>query len=110
MQNLNYGVIGNCTTAALVSERGSIDWLCFPRFDSSSVFARLLDKEKGGSFGFKVPDDYKITQKYIPHTNLLATTFESDEGTFVVTDFMRDIKRRMDMDTIEHQKSIGIYT
>jgi alpha,alpha-trehalase len=94
MQNLNYGVIGNCTTAALVSERGSIDWLCFPRFDSSSVFARLLDKEKGGSFGFKVPDDYKITQKYIPHTNLLATTFESDEGTFVVTDFMPRYKKK----------------
>ena len=52
MSNLNYGVVGNCRTAALISEKGSIDWLCFPDFDSSSIFASLLDRERGGSFGF----------------------------------------------------------
>ena len=50
MDNLNYGVIGNCCTAALISEKGSIEWLCFPNFDSPSIFAALLDREKGGTF------------------------------------------------------------
>ena len=54
MSNLNYGVVGNCRTAALISEKGSIDWLCFPDFDSPSIFASLLDRERGGSFGFDV--------------------------------------------------------
>lgn len=87
-QHLNYGVIGNCTTAALVSDKGSIEWLCLPEFDSASVFAALLDKEKGGSFGFDVADDYKTTQFYVPHTNILTTRFTSPEGSFDVVDFM----------------------
>ena len=57
MQNLNYGVIGNCSTAALISEKGAIEWLCFPEFDSPSVFAAILDRQKGGHFGFKVTSD-----------------------------------------------------
>lgn len=88
MNNLNYGVIGNSRTAALVSETGSIEWLCFPDFDSPSVFAHLLDKEKGGHFAFEVSGDYRISQSYVPHTNILSTQFASDEGEFVVLDFM----------------------
>lgn len=88
MQPLNYGVIGNCSTAALVSDKGSIDWLCFPEFDSASVFASLLDKEKGGHFGFLVPKDYQTSQEYVPHTNILTTHFISQEGAFDVVDFM----------------------
>ena len=86
--NLNYGVIGNCRTAALISERGSIEWLCFPDFDSPSVFAALLDRTKGGSFGFDVPDGYAVRQSYVPHTNILSTCFASDEGEFEVLDYM----------------------
>ena len=71
MENLDYGIIGNCLTAALVSKNGSIDWCCLPKFDSPSVFARLLDKEKGGCFGFQVDDSYEISQKYLPKIKLL---------------------------------------
>lgn len=88
MDNLNYGIIGNCLTAALISKNGSIDWCCMPKFDSPSVFAKLLDNEKGGSFGFEVDESYKITQKYIPKTNILVTTFESPDAAFEVRDFM----------------------
>ena len=66
MNNLNYGVIGNCRTAALISQNGNIEWLCFPDFDSPSIFASLLDREKGGAFGFEVAGDYRITQSYVP--------------------------------------------
>lgn len=48
MQNLNYGVVGNGRSAALISEKGSIDWFCFPDFDSPSIFTRILNVEKGG--------------------------------------------------------------
>jgi GH15 family glucan-1,4-alpha-glucosidase len=88
MKNLNYGVIGNCRSAALVSDKGSIDWCCLPDFDSPSVFAKLLDNNKGGSFSFIVDDTYIITQKYLYRTNVLCTEYKSDHGTFEVIDFM----------------------
>lgn len=88
MDNLNYGIIGNCLTSALVSKNGSIDWCCMPKFDSPSVFAKLLDEERGGSFGFEVDESYKITQRYLPKTNILVTHFESTDAAFEVRDFM----------------------
>jgi len=88
MQNLNYGVVGNCRSAALISEKGSIEWFCFPDFDSPSIFSKLLDVEKGGEFGFEVSEKYSITQKYVENTNILCTLFTSDEGSFEVLDFM----------------------
>jgi alpha,alpha-trehalase len=88
MQNLNYGVVGNCRSAALISETGSIDWFCFPDFDSPSIFSKILDVEKGGEFSFIVSDKYIITQKYLDNTNILCTQFTSDEGCFEVLDFM----------------------
>lgn len=88
MGNLDYGVVGNCRTAALISKEGSIDWLCMPEFDSSSVFAALLDKEKGGSFGFEIDGEYTVKQKYLPNTNILSTTFITETGVFEVLDFM----------------------
>jgi alpha,alpha-trehalase len=88
MQNLNYGVIGNGRSAALVSEKGSIDWCCMPDFDSPSVFSKILDEEKGGSFSFIVDPGYSITQKYLYRTNILCTAFKSEKGCFEVIDFM----------------------
>lgn len=88
MNSLDYGVIGNCRSAAIVSKYGSIDWLCLPDFDSPSVFAKLLDAEKGGSFYIQVAEDYKITQEYVQGTNILKTRYESREGTFDLFDFM----------------------
>ncbi len=88
MNNLNYGVIGNCRSAALVSENGSIDWCCLPDFDSPSVFAKILDDEKGGSFSIDVDDSYTINQKYFYRTNVLCTQFRSGQDSFEVIDFM----------------------
>jgi GH15 family glucan-1,4-alpha-glucosidase len=88
MNNLNYGVIGNCRSAALVSEMGSIDWCCLPDFDSPSIFARLIDNDKGGFFSIVVDEKYAISQKYLISTNVLITEFSSEEGIFEIIDFM----------------------
>ncbi|MDP4238236.1 MAG: glycoside hydrolase family 15 protein [Bacteroidota bacterium] len=88
MDHFNYGVIGNCRSAALISDRGSIDWFCFPDFDSPSIFAQILDKNIGGCFSFVVDDHYSVSQKYIEHTNILSTSYSSIEGSFEVIDFM----------------------
>ncbi len=88
MNNLNYGVIGNCKSAALVSETGSIDWCCLPDFDSSSFFAHLLDKDGGGSFSIEPIGDYRIEQQYLKRTNILVTRFSGADDCFEVIDFM----------------------
>ncbi|MEM6515802.1 MAG: glycoside hydrolase family 15 protein [Bacteroidota bacterium] len=86
--NLDYGIIGNCRSAALISKTGSLDWCCLPEFDSSSVFAKLLDDEIGGSFDIKVSNDYTISQNYIENTCILVTTFSSENNAFEIHDFM----------------------
>lgn len=85
----SYGVIGDLHTAALVGLNGSIDWLCFPKFDSPSVFAAILDDEKGGRFQI-APTCEGVTRKqmYFPDTNVLITRFLSPNGLAEVTDFM----------------------
>lgn len=88
MDNLDYGIIGNCKSAALISRNGSMDWCCLPNFNSASVFAKILDKEKGGSFTFKVDSSYSISQKYLWKTNVLSTTFSNEHDAFEVIDFM----------------------
>ena len=88
MDHFNYGAVGNCRSAALISDKGSIDWFCFPDFDSPSIFAKLLDQEKGGCFAFIVDDHYSVSQKYVEHTNILSTSYNSIEGGFEVIDFM----------------------
>jgi GH15 family glucan-1,4-alpha-glucosidase len=85
----DHGIIGNLRTAALIGKNGSIDWLCFPRFDSPSVFGALLDDRKGGYFRI-YPTVEIVTHKqlYWPDTNILVTRFLSDDGVGEVTDFM----------------------
>jgi GH15 family glucan-1,4-alpha-glucosidase len=87
-KNLDFGIIGNCKSGALVSNSGSIEWLCLPKFDSSSVFAKLLDERKGGSFDIIPVKKTTITQKYDGNTNILVTTFKSKDGVFELHDFM----------------------
>jgi GH15 family glucan-1,4-alpha-glucosidase len=85
----DYGIIGDMHTAALVGMNGSIDWLCFPRFDSPSVFGAILDDEKGGRFRI-APAGGDVTSKqfYWPDTNVLLTRFLSPGGVGEITDFM----------------------
>ena len=85
----NYGVIGDLHTVALVGNNGSIDWFCYPRFDSPSVFASVLDDARGGSFVIG-PDVDNVTcrQLYLPDTNILITRFMTEEGVSEVMDFM----------------------
>src|SRR5437016_14285228 len=85
----NYGIIGNMRTAALVGVNGSIDWLCFPHFDSPSVFGAILDDRKGGFFRIHPEtDDATCKQLYLPDTNILVTRFLSADGVAEVTDYM----------------------
>ena len=87
-KNLNYGIIGNCQSAALVSENGSIDWCCLPEPDSPALFARILDEEKGGHFAIYPDGNYILSQKYYLNTNILITTFTGDSDAFEIIDFM----------------------
>jgi GH15 family glucan-1,4-alpha-glucosidase len=85
----DYGLIGNERTGALISRFGAIDWACLPRFDSPSVFARLLDRESGGFHQVAPVDRYVSHQQYVHGTNLLTTFFELRRGvSLIVTDFM----------------------
>ena len=71
----NYGVIGDLCTAALVGMDGSIDFMCFPAFDSPTIFAALLDRDKGGRFKISpAAGEFKQRQRYLPDTNILLTS------------------------------------
>src|SRR5471032_2310268 len=84
----DYALIGDSRSAALVSRDGSIDWLCWPRYDSRSVFARLLDAGKGGSFSLAPSIPFSSTRRYVDSTNVLETTYETDSGKVRVLDLM----------------------
>lgn len=82
----HYALIGDCRTAALVSREGSIDWLCLPDFSSPSVFARLLDSDRGGSFSIQPQQPFTATRQYIANTAVLETTFHTTTGTARLVD------------------------
>jgi GH15 family glucan-1,4-alpha-glucosidase len=85
----DHGLIGDLQTAALVTTDGCIDWFCCPRFDSPSVFASLLDADKGGHCRIAPDrDDYVSRQLYLPDTAILITRFMTPDGVGEVHDFM----------------------
>ena len=81
------GIIGNCAFLAHVNKNTNIDWLCWPRFDSSFVFGGLLDKEAGGEFSILPHGEYTSEQNYLENTNILVTEISNDEGKYRITDF-----------------------
>ena len=85
----DYGFLSDTQTAALVGRNGSVDWLCFPRFDSGSCFAALLGEPKNGRWLIAPADDSaRVTRKYRGHTLILETTFETNDGAVRLIDFM----------------------
>ncbi|WP_430811200.1 MULTISPECIES: glycoside hydrolase family 15 protein [unclassified Carboxylicivirga] len=88
MKNLDYGIIGNCRSAALVSKTGSVEWLCLPHFAAASAFAKILDEDKGGFFSIRPIEEYETEQFYIPRTNILVTRYSCQSGVFELHDFM----------------------
>jgi GH15 family glucan-1,4-alpha-glucosidase len=88
-----YGVIGDCRTAALIGPNGSVDWCCLPHFDSSAAFCRLLDADRGGFFQISPEDPAKSTMTYLPSTNVLETVFTNEHGRLRLVDFAPIRKR-----------------
>ncbi len=81
----DYALLSDCRSAALVSRDGSVDWLCFPRFDGPSVFCRLLDPA-GGRFAIRPSGEFQASRRYVDQTMVLETTFTTEGGTAVLTD------------------------
>ncbi|GEO16618.1 glycoside hydrolase family 15 protein [Microvirga aerophila] len=84
----DYGIIGDCRTAALVSRAGSIDWLCLPHFSGPSIFAALLDQNRGGRFVIEPTQEFQSSRRYLPETPVLETTLRTASGAVRLTDLM----------------------
>ncbi|AUW94846.1 MAG: glycoside hydrolase family 15 protein [Sulfobacillus thermotolerans] len=87
-QPLFYGFLSNSYTSALVSPDGVIEWLPFPRFDSDAIFCRMLDKTRGGFFSIQPRDDFESEQVYGENTNIVVTTFHTEQGQAQLRDFL----------------------
>jgi GH15 family glucan-1,4-alpha-glucosidase len=84
----DYAIVGDCRSAALIADNGSLDWLCWPRFDSPTIFAGLLDPIRGGHWIIAPYQPYSVRRKYIENTNVLQTEFMTPSGSVVLTDLM----------------------
>ncbi|KAI8986304.1 glycoside hydrolase family 15 protein [Trametes punicea] len=84
----DHGLIGNLRTAALISTDGSVESYCVPNFDSPSIFARILDKDKGGHFSITPTTPFTTKQSYLPNSNILQTKYLNEQGVATVTDFL----------------------
>ncbi|HJV11006.1 MAG TPA: trehalase-like domain-containing protein, partial [Burkholderiales bacterium] len=84
----DYALVGDCRTAALVGRNGSIDWLCWPRFDSPACFAALLGAPENGYWRIAPAGEFTATRRYMSGTLILETQFEAAEGAVAVVDFM----------------------
>ncbi len=104
----DYGLIGDLQTVALVGKNGSIDFMCFPEFDSPSIFAALLDDKKGGRFQISpvVDDRLNLKQLYLPDSNILLTRFLSGCGIAEVSDFMAIEKEEHHQKLIRRAKAV----
>src|SRR5262249_14271845 len=84
----DYAIVGDCRSAALISRDGSLDWLCWPRFDSPSIFAAILDEEQGGRFRIAPAGAFRAERGYAGESNVLRTRFLAGTGELELTDFM----------------------
>jgi GH15 family glucan-1,4-alpha-glucosidase len=84
----DYGFIGNMLSGALVARDGSMDWLCLPRFDSDACFAALLGTPEHGYWRISPTGEARLSRRYLPHAPILETTFETEDGTATLVDFM----------------------
>jgi GH15 family glucan-1,4-alpha-glucosidase len=84
----DYGLIGDCHSAALVGRDGSIDWACFPRFDSPALLSAILDAQRGGSFTIEAGQVREVRRAYVDDTNVLVTTLGTANGVIELTDCM----------------------
>lgn len=89
----DYGIIGDCRSAALVGRDGSLDWLCWPRFDKPSIFAALLDRERGGHWRISPVGPASVKRNYVLDSNILETHFTNGSGNAILTDLMPSSSR-----------------
>ena len=82
-----FGIIGNCSYMSYIDENASVVWQCWPHFDSSFIFGKLVSEKKGGEFSIMPSKDFKSHQYYVENTNILVTHFKASDGEFKVVDF-----------------------
>src|SRR5438552_3837246 len=83
----DYALVSDCHSAGLISRAGSLDWLCLPRFDRTSVFGRLLD-DRAGHWSISPVGEFRSSRRYLDHTMVLETTFRTANGVATLTDAM----------------------
>jgi len=102
----DYGIIGDGRSAALISRGGSLDWLCWPRFDSPSLFAAILDEERGGRFSIAPAGPFRSERRYLEDTPVLETRFFAAGGELLLTDFMPALSAELARKTIRPEHEI----